>query len=274
MEEVCKELPSGIRPRCLDWLAQAADHCRKVVFESPRFSLWILIKSFFISVPESHSINVHPMHIDRNACKFLLQEFAMDFIKKQYQHTADKELNEMLKRLIKSCLGFIILAIITFIFIYINGRTKKRVKKDGVPERIYCTQDRTIVSTKQFVRKNKDEFKGQRQIEEVLAPVGRPIMILNMRSKQELLEMITSNNMRATKSKTEIMKKASNFLGENIRKIHLFIAFDEDLVYKEDDLSTNLPPLSRARANTRTSQQSGSASQTALALSKRNEDWP
>uniref|UniRef100_A0A1A9X388 Uncharacterized protein n=1 Tax=Glossina brevipalpis TaxID=37001 RepID=A0A1A9X388_9MUSC len=255
MEEVCKELSLEMRPKCLDWLRQAADHCKKLLVESPHFNVWKFIKSLFISLPENDPVTAHATRIDRNGCRSLLQAVATNFIKIQDQYAADKKANMVLRRIIKSWFGFIILVAIMLIVFYINGKIKKRVKKDSLTERLYCSQDRTLLSTKQILY--KDEC--QTRIEKFLSPGGGPIKVLIMRSKLELLEMITNNNMQANKSKTEIKRKLLNFLGENVRKAHSFIIFDD----KDDPPSLSLIPIMA-----KNSQQTAVASSKRISLNK------
>lgn len=278
MNQLCEKIGLEMGPICFQWLLQATDRCTKLAFGhvSQGFNLLKSVKDLFFFGAENVTFSLHPGRIELAACPLLIRSIMTDYAQTNLRYLADLEENAMLRRVIISWFGFMILAVFTLILIYINGKMKKPSKGHNLFSR--DCKKLTRLSPERIVHKHKgkDEFKRQAKVRNHLSSVSSSIMMLKVRSKAELLKIIISNSPQSTRRfygsqsnhlnhpktkyefKTQILKKALTFLGENVKQLLVFIVIDEDPVYGDDTLPSSSPCLSPISTETDSSQQSSS----------------
>uniref|UniRef100_A0A1A9ZPJ5 Uncharacterized protein n=1 Tax=Glossina pallidipes TaxID=7398 RepID=A0A1A9ZPJ5_GLOPL len=261
-------------PICLEWVLQATDRCTKLAFgHIPQgFNLLKSVKDLFFSEAENVTFSVHPDSIELAACPLLIRGIITDYAQTNLRYRANLEENAMLRRVIISWFGFMILAAFTLMLIYVNGKIKKPLRGHHDCKKL------TRFLPERIIHKHmgNDEFKRQVKVKNHLPSVSSSIMMLKVHSKAELLKIIISNspqdtgrfygsrgnhfNHRKTKYvfKTQILKKALTFLGENVKQLLVFIVVDEDPVYGDNGLAASSPSLSPISTETDSSQRSSS----------------
>ncbi|KAI9583043.1 hypothetical protein GQX74_012260 [Glossina fuscipes] len=274
MDQVCEKIGLEMGPICLNWLLQATDRCTKLAFGhiSQGFNLLKSVKELFFSGAENVTVSVHPSRIKVAACSPLIKGIITDYTQRNLRYLADLEANAMLMRVITSFFGLMILAAFTLMLIYINGKIKKPLKRYLFSRD--CKKKLTRLLPERIIHKHKSSDKRQMKVGNHLPSVSSSIMALRMHSKTDLLKIIISNRPQAAgrfygsqdnhfnhlkmkyELKTQVLKKALNFLGENVKQLLVFIVIDEDPVYGDDSLPTSSPSLSPISTGTDSSQQS------------------
>uniref|UniRef100_A0A1A9VIZ9 Uncharacterized protein n=1 Tax=Glossina austeni TaxID=7395 RepID=A0A1A9VIZ9_GLOAU len=269
-------------PICLHWLLQATDRCTRLAFGhiSEGFNLLKSVKALFFSEAGNVTVSVHPDRIELAACPLLIRGIITDYAQRNLRYLADLEANAMLRRVISSWFGLMILGAFTLMLIYINGKIKKPLKRDNLFSRDCKELTRLLPERIIHKHKGKDEFKRQVKVrsqrKSESQSVSSSTMMLKVHSKAELLKIIISNSPQAAgrfygsrgnhlnhpkakyEFKTQILKKALTFLGENVKQLLVFIVSDEDPVYGDDSLPNSSPSLSPISTETDSSQQSSS----------------